>query len=171
MSPAAPTTWKDSLDVATKIASLVLAVIAVSPALRKAHYLLTTAPTESDDIRKKRIMMTLDGRMGWVQLAWTQLLWWCRKDTDELLTWKERRARYFWCRILRHKWNPDQVQSAGSTRLHAWCRRCRADFVLKTKEGLEKCRRGGRAPYTTETTRYRDDPAEREYGDWLKKDR
>jgi hypothetical protein len=149
-------TAKDKLDIATKIASLVLATIAVSPFLKKARDMIRFGPRMTVDEHLERLK--LRRRMGWFQRGWEEFLWWARRERDEVLSWKEWRARVFWCPfVLGHKGKVLPWDGGGYGLL---CARCR-DFGTGDTEALvEAWRKKGRETWRAKSQRVRDEPDE-----------
>ncbi len=149
---AHPMSVKDTLDIVTKVAQLILATIAVSPFIHKAMRLIRTEPPMSPEEREERIRLFI--RMGWGQLLWENFLQWARREPD-LLTWKERRARLFVCPFIRgHR---GEVGKWGGDRFGMKCERCGDVYVGETEELVKTWRKKGREVWKARNHRQRVD--------------
>lgn len=147
-------TAKDTLDLVVKFAQLVLATIAVSPFIHKAHRLITTAPKTTQEEWFEEVSKR--GRMGWGEGLWWDFLYWARRERSEDLTWREWRHRVFWCWLLRHK---GEVKPWGRAGFGMTCTKCAARHRADTAELVEKWRRRGRETWRAEDQRERVDLA------------
>jgi hypothetical protein len=84
------------LEIAGRIAQIVIAAIAVSPFLHKALRLLTTSPQTTDE-RIEEFEFMSSGRVGRGQRLWYFFLDWCRTEDLEKLSWGEWIARHWLC--------------------------------------------------------------------------
>ncbi len=126
------------LDVVSKVATVIAVLIALSPFLAKALYLLRTQPPETEEERDHRLLMMTSGRVGWGQKGWVHFLDWFRTTDESSVSWKEWRARAVWCRLLRHKFTE---RDRPGQRYGGRCGRCWIYFTHDTEEGLEMLRR------------------------------
>ena len=142
-----------ALDLAVKVAQLVLAALAVSPLLHKAFHLLRTAPRETTEERTDRIVMRVSDRMGLGQKLWMDFLDWCRTYDADKLTWRERRARNFWCPLVGHDL-VDFCRPAGH--FSATCRNCQLVIMMDTEDALDEWGRKGGVPWGARSWRVRE---------------
>lgn len=148
-----PSVFPFWLEVVSKVATPIAVLIALSPHIWKAFYLLTTEPRRTEDDREKQIALWNSARAGFIQRMWFSFLYWCRRRNDENLSWKERRARALWCPLFRHKFGKiDRPAKSVAAR----CTRCWAYLVAETEESLEAARRRGKVR-EMRLTRIRDE--------------
>ncbi len=147
---------KDVVAIAANVAQVVIALLAVWPLVYRGVYLIRTMPPMSVDEQVDRIALSYGYRMGWFQRWWTRFLRWARKDSRELLTWKEQRYRYLWCPAGGHHGRRRQLRDGG---VELVCRDCHAIGSFDTKEEVESWAESGKeAPGLMTTPRVRIDP-------------
>jgi hypothetical protein len=144
---------KDVIEVVGVFANVAIAAVATAPALRRAYWLLTTEPELSAAKRTERIELLVSNRMGAFEKAWNFFLDWCRNTTDETLSWRERRYRYFWCRINTHIIT-EMLPAGSNGRFQGTCVNCQATSPATTKDGVRLFAEKGELPPNT-TTRSR----------------
>lgn len=86
------------------------------------------------------------------QKLWIDFLYWCRTFHADKLTWKEGRARSFWCPLIGHDF--DRSRFAGH--VQGVCKNCRVVIMADTEEALDEWSRRGRSPWGPSGRRERE---------------
>ena len=135
-------TTKELIESAGHLAEVVIALIAVSPFIHRAIFLIRTAPPRGreellEDLKFRR-------RMGLVQGALTDFLNWARRERRERLTWRELAHRNLWCPLGGHHGRTWRQQPPDGTRFEASCDDCRDRRVADTAEEVRDWLGSGR---------------------------